>query len=142
MLQVWAISGNPAARVRFLSCLPLILVCAGCAAHVVPNTPSAARPEHADAAMVPASAQPATTPAAVSAPAQGSTPAPAVAAAQPSAEQAAASEEAESTDGEADEDSGSAVDGFESTEGDETESAVVPPELPRCSTPPTCPTRS
>ncbi|MFL5348530.1 MAG: penicillin-insensitive murein endopeptidase [Hyalangium sp.] len=118
---------------RFLSFLPLILVCAGCAAHVVPNTPSPARSEHADATG-PAPAQPATAPAAVSAPAPGSpaapASAPAVAAAAPSTEQAGPSEEAESSDGEADDDSGSAVDGFDSAEGDETESAVVPPGTP------------
>lgn len=133
MLQVWTISGNPSARVRFLSCLPLILVCAGCAAHVVPNTPSPVRSEHADATG-PAPAQPAMAPAAVSTPAPESPAAPAatpaVAAATPSPEQASPSEEAESADGEADDDSSSAVVGFDSAEGDETESAAVPPGTP------------
>ena len=121
-LQLWPVSGHPAARVRFLSLLPLILLCASCAAHVASTTPAPALTEQAAAARAPAAAQPGSL---VAAPAAAE-PSSGVAAPEPASEQASASEDStESTDGEADDDSGAAVDGFDSTEGDEGESSVA-----------------
>jgi murein endopeptidase len=117
-LQLWTVSGHPAARVRFLSSVPLLLLCASCAAHVAPSTPAPALTEQAAAALAPAPTQPGPLPA--------TEPSSGVAAPEPAAEQAFASEgSTESTDGEADDDSGAAVDGFDSTVGDESESSVA-----------------
>ncbi|WP_224241851.1 LysM peptidoglycan-binding domain-containing protein [Hyalangium gracile] len=113
---------------RLLPCLPLLL-CAACAAHVAPNTSASARAQPADAVTAPVASPSATTPGA-SSPAEASSLAQAAvdSAAQ---EQAALVEDgAEGADGEADDDSGAAVDGFDSTEGDEAESSTVPAGTP------------
>lgn len=129
------ISGHPARRVRFLSCIPLLL-CAACTAHVLSPTVPAASPAHAEAAVVPPSPPPASlaaTPGPASesvsaASAPGKAPALAEGLAETAPEGAAAEEGAE---GDADEDADSAeVAGFESTESDESEGPAAPTGSP------------
>ncbi len=109
-----------------------MLLCAACAAHVVPNPAPPARPEPAEAVTVAPTAPPAMLPAAPSTPVAmeaggpSQAPAPAMAAVEPSSTQAPEGVEAADTgtDGEAEDDNDTAeVAGFDSTEADETEGA-------------------
>lgn len=115
---------------RFLSCLPLLL-CAACAAHVVPPTVPPARPAHGEAATVPPSQPaetPAATPVATEAGSPSALPAPAAALAESSVEGTDADGAPE---GDSDDDTDSAeVAGFDSTEADETEGPEAPPGSP------------
>jgi murein endopeptidase len=114
--------------VRFLSCLPLLL-CAACAAHVVPNSAPSARLEQADAAMAAPTPASGATPAAPAVAMEAGSPsqalAPEATAASPSEQPSESAEAADTaTEGEAEDDTDPAeVAGFDSTESDETEGA-------------------
>jgi murein endopeptidase/LysM repeat protein len=94
-----------------------MLLCAACAAHVVPNPASPASLEQADAATVAPTPPPGVAPAATAVAMEAGT-----AAMEPPLEQAPeGADAADATEGEADDDDAAEVAGFDSTEADETE---------------------
>jgi murein endopeptidase len=128
VLWVQPISGNPSVRVRLSPCL-ILLLCAGCAAHVAPTTSAAAPSARAEPAPVaPAVPSPAPASEPVAAASSAQLPAPTVALAEPVSPVPAGNPDAAegSEDESADEEDGSdEVAGFESTEGDETEAPAT-----------------